>query len=225
MLTIFTTDYGIIKAAAHGAKRNKSRQAAASQFLCLSEFVLYKGNSDIFNVNSIEPIDSFYPIQEDIIKLSLGTYFADVLYHTIELANPDVRLLRLFLNTLYIMAYKDIPCELVKTVFELRCMTLGGFMPVLNQCTSCLKEERLLYFRVSTGGVICSDCRHGSDYLIDKQMLTLMKYVIYADDKKIFSFSVPDDVAVRTSNLTEKYVAYQIDRTCTSLDYYKKIRI
>lgn len=225
MLTVFTDEYGIIKAASHGARRLKSRQAAASQFLCLSEFIFYKGSSDIVTVNAIEPIDTFYPIQEDIEKLSLGTYFADVLYYTLESANPDIRLLRLFLNTLYAMAYTKISQEKIKAVFELRCMACGGFMPVLEQCTMCGKIDELTHFRLRAGGSICEKCAARTDIRMDAQMLAVMRYILEAEDKKIFAFRASDTVVSRVGELTEKYIAYQLDTDFSSLDYYKKIKL
>ena len=71
MLSIFTEEYGIIKAVSYGVKKAKSKAAASSQFLCYADFDLYKGaNKDVMTVNSIDTIDGFYPLSEDIKTVS-----------------------------------------------------------------------------------------------------------------------------------------------------------
>lgn len=224
MLTIFTEEHGIIKAAAHGARRTRSKQSAASQFLCFGEFMLYRGGGDVANVNSVTPIDSFYPIQEDISKLALGTYFADVLYHILDSANPDAALLRLFLNTLYALAYKNMSAEKIKTVFEWRAMALGGFMPQLGACVQCGQTDAPARFRIRSGAVLCAQCGSHNDIKLDELMLIIMRYAICADDKKLFSFRAPDDVIKRVSDLSEKYTAHHLEHEFESLKYYKRLQ-
>ena len=88
MLSIFTEEYGIIKAVSYGVKKSKSRAAASSQFLCYGDFELYRGdNKDIMTVNSIDTADGFYPVSEDIIKLSLCVYLADITYNIFSSAS------------------------------------------------------------------------------------------------------------------------------------------
>ena len=70
MLSIFTEEYGIVKAVSYGVKKSKSKASASSQFLCYADFNFYKGaNKDIMTINSIDTIDAFYPVSEDIKKL------------------------------------------------------------------------------------------------------------------------------------------------------------
>lgn len=223
MLTIFTDKHGIIKAAAHGARRLRSKDGASSQFLSFGEFALFRGSGEIANVSSITPIDSFFPIQEDIFKLALGTYFSDVLYRLLDHANPDISLLRLFLNTLYALAYKKIWAEKIKTVFEWRAMTLGGFMPQMENCSQCGGTEQLTHFRIKSGSMVCKSCAAHGDMLMDETMLLVIRYAVGAEDKRLFSFRAPQDAIKRVSTLSERYVSYHLDSIFESLHYYRKL--
>ena len=51
MLTVFTEEYGIVKAVSYGVKKSKSKAAASSQFLCYGDFDFYKGvGKDIMTI-------------------------------------------------------------------------------------------------------------------------------------------------------------------------------
>ena len=55
MLTVFTEEYGIVKAVSYGVKKSKSKAAASSQFLCYGDFDFYKGvGKDIMTINNID---------------------------------------------------------------------------------------------------------------------------------------------------------------------------
>ena len=60
-------------------------------------------------INNIDTLDGFYPVSEDIKKLSLCVYLADITYCILGMNNPDSRMLHLFLNSVYALAYRDEP--------------------------------------------------------------------------------------------------------------------
>ena len=71
MLTVFTEEYGIVKAVSYGVKKSKRNQPHC-QILCYGDFDFYKGvGKDIMTINNIDTLDGFYPVSEDIKKLSL----------------------------------------------------------------------------------------------------------------------------------------------------------
>lgn len=223
MLTIFTDEYGIIKAAAHGAKRTKSRQSASTQFLTYAEFSFYAGNSDVWSISSAQTIDSFFPIHEDISKLSIATYFSELTFACLDLQNPDTEILRLLLNTLYAMAYKNVSPAIAKPVFELRCIALAGFEPVVDYCISCGAGENLTAFSVTDGGSVCRNCAKKHDFAMHDSTRRMAQFILRALPNKIYSFVVDEPVARQASHIFEKYAALMLDYEFQSLEYYKKI--
>ena len=106
MLHVFTQSRGIIKAVRYNAKRMRSK-AASSQFLSYGDFELRGSSGDVMTVHSMETIDSFMPVSENIKKLALGNYMADITYALLGANNPDERILKIFLNALYALAYRN----------------------------------------------------------------------------------------------------------------------
>lgn len=225
MLTIFTEDFGIIKAAAYGVKGAKGRRAAASQFLSWAEFIFYFGKGDVASVNSVTSIESFFPLQEDLEKLALSTYLADITYFAQDLNMPNQPLLKSLLNTLYACAYKDIPLRKAKAVYELRLAADMGYMPIVTSCAACHDKKELCFFSNECGGMICKDC-HSSlrdDIFVCKEVYAAIGYILYADDKKIFSFDISDKALQDIGRISESYILYRLERNIASLDYFKKI--
>lgn len=221
MLSIFTEEYGIVKAISYGVKKSKSKAAASSQFLCYGDFEFYKGvNNDIMKVNSIDTIDGFYPVSEDIKKLALCVYLADITYSILGMNNPDSRILHIFLNSIYALAYRNEDIEKVKTVYELKLMCVGGYMPSIHLCASC-GGSNVFAFDLLKGGMVCREC--GGKYMIkmNKTLYAALEYISGCEDKRMLSFNANKELLDSLGKLTEQYVALQLDRKFASLDYYK----
>lgn len=221
MLSIFTEEYGIVKAVSYGVRKSTSKTAASSQFLCYADFTFYKGtNKDIMTVNSINTIDGFYPVSEDIKKLSLCVYLADITYSILGMNNPDERLLHIFLNSVYALSYKNEPTEKVKAVYELKLMSAGGYHPQIHTCVSCGSYEPFA-FDLLKGGVVCKNCSGRYTVRLDRNMYRALDYIISSEDKKMLAFNASEALVESIGKLSEQYVALQLDQSFKSLDYYK----
>lgn len=218
-LSIFTENYGIIRTAVYGTKRRINNSAAGSQFLCYGEFELYISNRDYASFNNVNVKEAFIPISEDITKLSLCTYMSDIVYAVIGFNNPDKRLLKVFLNTLYALAYLDYPISQIKSVFELKLMSIGGYMPNLDSC-SC-GSGNCLGFDFEKGSIVCQNCAGKKTMLLNPELYKAIKYIIRSDDKKMLSFRCNDALLDQLSIFSETYLLTHTEKTFSSLDYYK----
>ncbi len=220
MLWVFTDRYGIIKAVSHGAGRVKSKNSAATQFLSYCEFCFYTGG-EIRNISSVSAVDTFWPIQEDIKKLALCTYFADLVYYSLEMGNPDRNILRLFLNTLYACAYKSVGFDVLKLTFELKLMYMSGFLPVPSVCSRC-GGDGVKFVNVKTGAMLCANCFSKDSVPVSGDAYKALCYITCCDMKKMFSVCLPPDSVKELAPIAEKLAESVLDMHLKSLDYYKK---
>lgn len=220
MLTLYAEELGIISACVYGIKSKKSRLRAAAQPLCFAEFVLAKGGGDIYRVESADIIETFYPISEDIQKLALANYFTELMGDSFSAS--DNEMLALLLNTLYAISYKDIDTALAKAVFELKIMQYSGYEPSADACIKCGKAEGLTYFDFS-GGALCQDCgTHASEKMMPDTK-SAIDYILKADTKKLFSFTLLKEAQKNLSDICEGYLLSKSEKNYKSLEYYKKI--
>lgn len=222
MITVFTKEYGIISAAVYGARSMKSEKAAACRLLCFSQMELSRAGGGIYTVSAAEQKESFYPICEDIEKLSLCVYLCELTYTALGKENRDEDALSLLLNTLYALAYRDIPIKKAKCVYELRLMSIAGYRPSLGCCVRCGALCGIVAFSPREGGLICDSCKK-NDIPISRTEAQAMQHIISADIKKVFSFSLSDAAAERLGKICEEYVKVHTDAELASLVYLKKI--
>jgi len=141
--------------------------------------------------------------------------------------SPNPEILQLGLNSLYALSRGMYTPEHIKAVFELRLMCLSGFEPDLYVCTACGEEtpgDALFSIR---GGVIhCRSCSPGAVGIsmpISNAALEAMRFICFAEPKRIFSFSIPPEAEKQLCDVAEAYVAAQLERGFASLDYWKSV--
>jgi DNA repair protein RecO (recombination protein O) len=169
----------------------------------------------------------FRTVRSDLERLSLGAWFAELTETlTVEdVAAPEV--LRLLLNSLYALEELDRPQKLVKAVFELKLMALSGFAPLVQSCAVCDGEPELPRLHLQQGVLHCAACRDqlgpGISMPLDGAALAAMRHVLYGEERRLFSFRLPEVSLQRLSAAAEAYTLTQLERGFRTLDFYKQI--
>lgn len=226
LLTLLTPENGKLTVKARGLRRKNSPLIAPCQLLAYGDFTLFEYRGS-YTINEAASVELFQSLRRDLTKLSLGTYFAQVaeLVSQEDMPNPDV--LSLVLNCLHMLT-KDAPEEKVKAVFELRVACLAGFMPDLSGCHGCGNEtpDR---FDLSQGCLECTMCRNtasnGIRLPVAPGTLDAMRYIAFCDAKRLFSFDLWQDNLCQLSQITEAYLTTQLERSFSTLDFYKSLLI
>ena len=218
MMTVLADGLGVISVSAYGVRSKKSKTRVRLFSCC--DFVLGKKSGDIFRMEQMDLVDSFYPICEDIEKLSLANYLADIARDAFE--TSDGNILSLLLNTIYVISYKEVSLSLVKAVFELKIAQLMGYEPIIDSCIKCGSTESVSAFDIS-GGVKCKTCQTGQDLLLKGGTYAAIRHILYGEDAKLFSFSVSDEVKSELSKICEKYILDKCEKNYKSLEYLKNI--
>lgn len=227
ILTLLTKGQGKLTVKARGLRRRNSPLTAPCQLLAYGEFVLfeYKG---MYSINEAQSLELFRELRKDIIKLSLGTYFAQVADVISQEDQPNPELLSLVLNSLYALAKLDLTTHQIKAVFELRSICLAGYAPDLSGCYRCgsLFPDR---FNVSEGRLECAACRDfdsGSIRLpLSAGVLEGLRYVCFCESKKMFSFSAGEETIINMAQISETYLLTQLERGFSTLDFYKSLEL
>ena len=206
MVTLLTPDLGKIGCAAKGARRPKSALMAGTQFLCFGEFLIYKGVSS-YSINSCEPIEIFYNIRLDVDKLKYAAQVAKIINDITDENQNTYRILQLTLNTIYMISESDKDLDLILSIFKLRLLSIIGFRPIVEKCANCGQDTDLSYFSLKDNGLKCKACGKvdkGAIEITDSTVKAI-KYIIWAEPKKIFSFDLSEDNKQELKILTKTY--------------------
>ena len=113
LLAILTAENGLIRAFADGARRIKSKNAAATSLLSYCTFTLYKAK-DTYKVTDAVVIDLFFELRYDLEGLALAQYFCELALRQVPEGQHNAVFLRLLLNALFLVMHHKRPFELIK---------------------------------------------------------------------------------------------------------------
>ena len=223
ILTVLTPDRGRLSVIARGARRKGSRVAAACQLLAYSEMTLYeKGRWTM--LDAADTIELFDGLRQDLTALSLAAYFAELTEAVSDGSGGDV--LPLLLNALYALSALKKPPQLVKPAFQFRLMALAGYEPMADGCALCgAPQPENPMLDVVHGVVHCGKCREkgGLSLPLTASGLAALRYVLYGDPRRLYSFSLPPEGLRALNHAADAYVSAQLERSFRTLDYYKTI--
>jgi DNA repair protein RecO (recombination protein O) len=226
-LTVLCEKYGKISFKAAGVRSFKSKNLASAQPFAYSEFTVLR-TQNFTRMNEAQVIENFYDLRLDVASLALATYLADIAgILCVGESEDDGGILRLLLNSLYVLSNKKLPRKIIKAVFELRALTNSGFMPNLQACEICERTEfETVFFDIIGGNLICADCVEklkgaGTLIRVSGDILNALKFVTGARDEKLFAFVLHDGIESEFANICEKYLLSQLAMNIDSLKQYK----
>ena len=227
LLTVLTRGHGRLTIKARGLRRKNSPLTAPCQLLAFGEFTLFEYRGQ-YTINEAHSIELFSSLRRNLTKLSLATYFAQVSEMLSQEDLPNPELLSLLLNSLYALCNLKLPEAQIKAVFELRAACLSGYTPDLFGCHIC-GNQNPTRFDLRAGQLECENCRSSeSDGIrlpVTPAILEAMRYICLCDPKRLFSFTIGEETLLQLANLTEAYLATQLERGFSTLDFYKSLYI
>ena len=244
LVNIITPDRGRIGVMVKGGRSPNSKLTPVSQLFTYGNFEIYEKNS-MYWLRGGSILNSFYAISNDISRLSLATYLCDLANELSDEDEECSELLRLLLNSLFLIGKADRAPEIVKSAFELRAAAISGYMPELFGCAYCHAEVAdFMYLDVMGGKLVCTDCqakrgqripRISKDFEDDPESsvlcgmspstLAAVRYIVSAPEKKVFSFELKDgDDLHDLSRAAEAYILNHLGRGFDSLDFYKLMK-
>ena len=227
LLTVLSRSHGKLTIKARGLRRRNSPLTAPCQLLAFGEFTLFEYRG-MYTINEASSLELFQELRRDLLKLSLGTYFAQVAELTSQEDLPNPELQSLLLNCLYGLSKLNLSEQKAKAVFELRTACLAGYTPDLFGCHVCGSQSPDR-FDISAGMLECAGCRSmdssGLRLPVSPGILEAMRFICFCDPKKLFSFELPESAMQQLSEITEAYLTTQLERGFSALDFYKSLLI
>lgn len=229
-VTLFTKEMGKIQAIALNAKKYNGGLATGTQLFVYGEFVLtqYK---DTYKLVNVEILEMFHDIRKDLYTLSYGSYIVEFITAVVQEGLESEELLNLTLRTLKALTPKLEDLRLVRSVFELRALSILGFTLQLISCAECndvLPElSGGVYFFVSeAGGLVCSDCKkhYSGVFKISYSTLYTMRYILSAPLERIYKFRVSQEILKELEQVCSSYMPYYIDKHFKTLDFIHKLK-
>lgn len=216
---VLTADYGVIEIVIRGKK-----YLSAMQLFAFSKICYDKRKTSNF-LNSAEPLKIFYTLRMDVDKLSLASYFSEVVSYAIPPDQDSGEILRLYLNTIYFLSEGTRDIRMLKSIFELRFMSEIGMMPNVGSCSCCNNTAERLYFVLEDATICCDKCFVADDsktfISLTSAALKAVRHIISSDFERLYNFNIKELCQNKLSYISESYLLTHLGRNFKTLDFYK----
>ena len=226
ILTIYTPEYGKLKAVAKGTRRPKSKLGGHVELLTHSRLMLARGrNLDI--ITQAQTIGNFLPIKDDLELISRGLYIAELVDSFTGEHIEDRRLFDLLLETLKQLSQtKD--CEPVLRYFELNLLDHLGYRPQLQRCTDCnstLKPDTN-FFSHKLGGVLCHNCGFNEPTArpISLNALKVLRLWQNCDFIAVRRVRINTALAIELEQVMREYIRYLLEKQLKSTSWLDRLK-
>jgi len=225
ILTLLTPELGVISASAKGSLRLKNKLFSGCGLFCYSEFVLASGRSSYF-VEGAQVKRVFHGLSGSVEGMSLASYLCEVAA-SLSPAPPEAQeQLRLLLNCLYMISEQKRPLPQLKAIYELRVMSMSGYLPDLVACAACGRyEDEEFYFDPNEGRLLCKDCAEKARHVanLDRGALYALRHICLSEDGKLFNFTLAQTSQKLLSRVSEQYLLAHLEHGLKTLDFLKTV--
>lgn len=221
VLTLYTPQFGKLRAIAKGVRRPTSHLGGHLELFTRSKLLLAKGR-DLDYVTQAETLDPFIAFRDDPTMIWYPYYVAELLDRLSldNLANPPSY--QLLLDALgWVGRAKDL--DLLLRWYEVQLLGLFGYRPELTRCLICktaLEPAEGHAFSVQ-GGVLCPTCaptqRATAISLAAFKVLRLLQRS--ADYNAVDKVHVSDTIASEVKRILNSYLQYIMERELRSTQF------
>ena len=228
LLTILTPFHGTVRAVAKGARRPGSKLGGHLDLLRHVSLSVREGRS-LDTVSQAETVSGFRGLHDDLGRLSLGLYLAELAerFSVEGAANPQLlRLLNAALTELE--AVQD--GGLLARWFEARLLLMSGFAPEVGRCVECGKqlEQQDHVFSAPASGILCPACRPsaGEGTLLPAPVSTvkLLRFLLRSDWPAVCRLRTDPDELRRVERIHADHLHYVLDRALRSAAFVDEVR-
>lgn len=228
LVSFFTRDFGKLRGIAKGAKKSKRRFGGNLEpFSYVALRFFEKINLDLVRIEESDFIQPFDRIRSDLHRIAYGSYLLELVTEMTAERQASEHLFELLLHFLQ-WFNQDLPSEGWLRAFEIRLLSLLGYMPVLDQCASCgasIDGARLIGFHVSQGGLLCNSClaRHRGSITITLGTAKTLRLFQEIDLDKLHRLTFSKRGLKESKQILIPFIHYRLDREIRSLKFLTSI--
>jgi DNA repair protein RecO (recombination protein O) len=222
VVTLWTREWGKVRALAKGAKRLKSNFDSALDLLNVCAIVLLRKTSGALDLLTEAQAQQRFPgLRRDLEALYAGYYIAELLGDWSEDHDPHPALYDETLATLETLGKPGLAVGPRLMRFELVLLREFGYEPALEECAVCgagdMNMER--QFSAAAGGAVCTACR---TQVKDRRTLSDAAWQwlkVLGTRDEAWKEMVDPQARTEVRQVLNEYITYQMGRRPRLLSY------
>lgn len=226
LLTLYSREYGKIRAIAKGARKPQSRKTGHVELFMRTRFLIAKGrNLDI--VTQAEMVEGYNRLRDDLVRTTYASYAVELLDRFTPDEDRNLQVYELLSNMLRWLATSD-NLLLAARYYELHLLSLLGYRPQLFQCVSCGEtvEEQNQYFSAELGGLLCPNCRRadGKAIEVSAAAVKVLRFLQTRQWTAAAKLRLRRDLHTELEEAMYYYLTYILERNLKSADFLQRLR-
>ncbi|MEL7084659.1 MAG: DNA repair protein RecO [Cyanobacteria bacterium P01_G01_bin.4] len=171
IVTILTDEYGLVRAVAPGARKQKTQLGGNTELFAINELVLVEGRS-LDRISQADRVQSLPYLRSSLTRLTVAQYWAEVVLYQALSDQPQRELFLLLVEHLERLERSSSDASalplLVHGLYHL--LAIAGIAPQVRPCSDCPGTHEWS-FSPDGGGVACHHCI-GSQRPMQRAILT-----------------------------------------------------
>ncbi len=154
LLTLYTREFGKIRAIAKGARKPQSRKTGHVELFMQTRFFLARGR-DLDIITQAEAVQTFDALRTDLVRTTYAAYVVELLDRFTPEEDRHSGLYDLLRDALGWLA-SEVDLRLPARYYELRLLSLVGYQPQLFRCvvSGAPVQEEAQFLSPELGGLI-----------------------------------------------------------------------
>jgi DNA repair protein RecO (recombination protein O) len=238
IVTIFTQEFGKLKAVAKGACRPKSKLGGNVEPLTYSLMLLARGrNLDI--ITQSQTINGFLALKSDLWRMACGFYILELIDSFTVEGGENRPLFDLLLDVLKQLSDPG-GNEALLRYFELHLLHHLGYRPQLRRCVVCDSplKPAVNFFSPGKGGLVCPRCNSEENNRYEQidaisfnpsipfsvgalKVLRLWQSCDYVTARRV---KIKPELSAELARILHEYIRYILQRELKSLTWLQELR-
>ena len=226
LLTLYSREFGKIRAIAKGARKPQSRKTGHVELFMRTRFLFAQGR-DMHIITQAEMVEAYPALRQDLVRTTYASYAVELLDRFTAEEDKNLRLYDLLTEALRWLGTAD-ELLLVARYYELRLLSLVGYQPRLFYCAASGEpiQEQDQFFSAELGGVLSP--KHQIADRRAKPMtavaVKVLRYLQTRDWQTVSSLTLKRPLHRELEAIMYYYLTYLLERDLKSADFLQRLR-
>jgi DNA repair protein RecO (recombination protein O) len=225
IITVLTPDQGKFDLVARGSRRPRSRLLGCTQPFMHLKMLIFGGKS-LHQLNQAQIIHAFNPLRDDLLKMAYASYWSELINGLLADDLKDENIFSLLLMAFTMLEHLETP-DLLSRGFEIKLMSVLGYLPELHVCVGCSREldTNQLFFSPRAGGILSGCCqgRFPDAIAMSIQAVKSLRYILEADYSAFSGMSASYELRREIRQIIRRFLEERFERPVKSLTFLQGI--
>jgi DNA repair protein RecO (recombination protein O) len=224
--TLFTREFGKIRAVAKAARRLKNRFSGTLEPLSHIRVDFYeRENRELVYLNRCDLEETFFDLQADYGFQVAGAYMVEIIDALLPDREVNPKVFRLLLSVLR-ERKRGIATIALLAYFNYWMLKLSGFLPVLDVCSRCgaLLGTRGARLALSEHKVYCQDCKTSGGTAVPPACISLAQFFARESVHRVQERGVSPETFDKLNAVLERLTLAAVEKPIKSISLLHDLR-